>query len=641
MTKVGLILTFLMGTCIVCCAASSALSAYDVAWTFGNSDFTAYVLNHVEPSGSDLGIIGTQNPTLTLHLGRRYQVTAPSSHPFEVIARGSDAAQDTFLLSTGEPAGSFEADPQVNWLDNGFGTVTFTLTLDLYDAMIAGGKVPGYRCRPHAFSMRGNFSVKGLPLADPIPEPVQKGSIKIELETVASGLAAPLLLVPIPGQTDRLLVMDQSGKAYVIQNEQLQPVPFLDVTSRIVSPLGVLGTHDEKDYDERGLLGLAFHPGFADPQSPGYRKVYTYTSEPVSGPADFTTSPLPPSASFDHQSVIAEWSVSDANPDIVDPATRREIMRIDQPQFNHNAGMLAFGPDGYLYIALGDGGAANDVGNGHGPGGNGQNINTAHGSILRIDAMDPALTAGSPNPVSANGRYRIPAGNPFVGTAGLDEIFAFGFRNPYRFSFDRLTDRLLVADVGQNFIEEIDVVQRGGNYGWNLKEGTFRFDPVTGNVTDDLFGLPAGLLDPVAEYDHDEGSSIIGGYVYRGSAIPELAGKYVFGDFSTGFVAPDGRLFYADLTTGQIHEFVIGHNDRRLGLFVKGFGQDAAGELYVLASPNLGPYGSQGVVLKIVDLCLTRLAGDLDNDCQVNFADLAVLASNWLACALRPPANCP
>ena len=641
MTKVGLMFTFLMGTCIVCYAASSALGAYDVAWTFGNSDFTAYVLNHVEPSGSDLGIIGTQNPTLTLHLGRRYQVTAPSSHPFEVIAKGSDAAQDTVLLSTGQPAGSFEADPQVNWLDNGFGTVTFTLTLDLYNAMIAGGKVPGYRCRPHAFSMRGSFSVKGLPLADPIPEPVQKGSIKIELETVASGLAAPLLLLPIPGRTDRLLVMDQSGKVYVIQNEQLQPVPFLDVTSRLVSPLGILGTHDEKDYDERGLLGLAFHPGFADPQSPGYRKVYTYTSEPVSGPADFTTSPLPPAVSFDHQSVIAEWSVSAANPGIVDPATRREIMRIDQPQFNHNAGMLAFGPDGYLYIALGDGGAANDVGNGHGSGGNGQNINTVHGGILRIDALDPALTAGSPNPVSANGRYRIAASNPFVGTDGLDEIFAFGFRNPYRFSFDPLTDRLLVADVGQDFIEEIDVVQRGGNYGWNLKEGTFQFDPVTGNVTDDLFGLPAGLLDPVAEYDHDEGSSIIGGYVYRGSAIPELAGKYVFGDFSTGFVAPDGRLFYADLTTGQIHEFVIGHNNRRLGLFVKGFGQDAAGEVYVLASPNLGPYGSQGVVLKIVDLCLVRLAGDLDNDCQVNFADLAVLASNWLGCALRQPGNCP
>jgi glucose/arabinose dehydrogenase len=476
-----------------------------------------------------------------------------------------------------------------------------------------------------------------LPLADPLPEPIEKGTVSVELETIASGLVSPVGMKPVPDGTDRLFVVDQPGVIYIIQDGQLQPTPFLDLSDRVVSPLGIIGSFDQNDYDERGQFGIAFHPDFTVPDSPGYQKIYTYTSEPVAGAADFTTDP--PITNINNQSVIAEWQVSVRNQNEINPASRREIIRIDEPQFNHNGGMLAFGPDGYLYVSLGDGGSANDNAEGHGPTGNGQNINTVLGSILRIDPVDPALTPDSVDPVSANGKYRIPADNPFVGTDGLDEIYAYGFRNPYMFSFDSATGRLIVADVGQDHVEEIDIVAKGGDYGWNLKEGTFRFDPATGSVSDDLSGLPANLIDPVAQYDHDEGISVIGGFIYRGSAIPELFGKYVFGDFSRSFSAPGGRLFYADLDIGLVRELVIGVDDRPLDLYVKGFGQDLDGEIYLLASSNLGPYGTGGKVLKIVDLCLYRIPGDVNNDCQVNMDDYDILLEHWLESAVRTPEN--
>ncbi len=214
-----------------------------------------------------------------------------------------------------------------------------------------------------------------------------------------------------------------------------------------------------------------------------------------------------------------------------------------------------FGPDKNLYVSLGDGGAANDVADGHTPGtGNGQDTSNVLGTLLRINPDGNN---------SVNGQYGVPADNPFVGGGGVAEIYADGFRNPFRFSFDSATGDLIVADVGQNHIEEIDQVVSGGNYGWHVKEGTFLFDPNTGDVTADSPGLPAGLLDPVAQYDHDEGIAIVGGFVYHGTAIPELIGKYVFGDFSLGFGAPGGRLFYADLATGLIQELTIGLDDRR------------------------------------------------------------------------------
>jgi glucose/arabinose dehydrogenase len=342
------------------------------------------------------------------------------------------------------------------------------------------------------------------------------------------------------------------------------------------------------------LLGLTFHPGFRDKRSPGYHTLYTLHNVPVIRQADFPQPPFPPTAVPNCQEVIAEWRVSRNDPDVVDPSSYREVLRYDKPEFNHNGGTVLFGPDGLLYAAFGDGGAANDRGAGHIPGtGNAQVLATILGKVIRINPLHPALTTDHDGMVSANGQYRIPRGNPFVNRAGaLGEIYAFGFRNPYRFSFDAEDGRLVLADVGQNNIEEVDIVRRGGNYGWHFKEGTFLFDPATGRVSTGPDPVP-GLIDPVAEYDHFEATAgkitriaIIGGFVYRGSKVPALEGKYICADLN-------GFLFDVDLRTGEIEQLL------NAGIFIKGFGQDNDGELYVLGSPIEGPSGTRGVVLKL------------------------------------------
>ncbi|MGE5294173.1 MAG: PQQ-dependent sugar dehydrogenase [Solirubrobacterales bacterium] len=582
-------------SCVACPAALG--QTYDVAWTLGNVDFSAYRLDAFEPADSNLGTVGAQNPTLALELGRRYQVRVVNfaSHPLEVIGKGASASADKVLLSTGSPVGTFESDPDVHWEDAGQGIVRFTLTTALYQAMVADGRVPGYRCRPHAPMMRGNFTVSGLPIA----ERIGKSSISVDVQTVASGLTAPVALVPDPGQVGRLMVVDQAGLIRVIEDGQLRAEPFLDVRDRLVQPLGILGKFDETDYDERGLLGFAFHPDVAKDGKPGFGRVYTYTSEPVQGPADFTVEGVAP---MNHQSVVTEWQLT-ADRSRVDPASARVILRIDEPQFNHNGGDLVFGPDGYLYIGLGDGGGANDTDAGHGTIGNGQNTNVVLGKLLRIDPLPPELTPTSRDAVSANGAYRVPWDNYFVGIDGIDEIYAYGFRNPFRFSFDMLSGMLIVADVGQDHVEEINIVRKGGNYGWRLKEGTFLFDPTGAAV-----GLPLddpNLIDPIAQYDHDDGLSIIGGYMYHGRLVPDLRSLYVFADFSRGFETPDGRLLVSDLLSGKIEELLIGAEQKPLNLFVKGMGQDLDGEVYILGSTALGPYGTTGVVLKIVGLPAT------------------------------------
>jgi len=576
------------------CSVTTQAQLFDVAWTFGNVGSSSYRLNTFEPGNTEFGTIGSEDPTLPLELGKRYQVkvTSYTMHPFEVIAKATSPSQDMVLLSM-SIQGPFESDPQVNWEDDGRGTVRFTLTIPLYRAMTEDDRIPGYRCRAHLFSMRGDFLVSGLPIA----ETISPSLIRIDLDTIASGLTAPIDLQPDPQISDRLYVVDQAGRILVIHQGQLQAEPFLDVTDRIVQPLGILGSFDVDDFDERGLLGLAFHHEFADAGMQGYHKVYTYTSEPVDGPADFTVD-MPPDQ-INHQSVITEWQLA-ADTVNVNPGSARVLMRIDQPQFNHDGGTIAFGPDGYLYIALGDGGGANDTAAGHGDLGNGQNLNTVHGSILRIDPIAPELTPDSRDEVSANGAYRIPWDNYFIGIEGIDEIYAYGFRNPYRFSFDMLSGMLIVADVGQDYVEEINIVRKGRNYGWRIKEGDFLFDPEGQDI-----GLPfkdSGLIDPVAQYDHDDGLSVIGGHMYYGTQVPQLRALYVFGDFSRGFIEPDGRLFAADLLTGQIQELLIGSDSDDLKLYVKGLGMDHDGEIYILASSALGPYGNTGVVLKMVAL---------------------------------------
>jgi hypothetical protein len=296
---------------------------------------------------------------------------------------------------------------------------------------------------------------------------------------------------------------------------------------------------------------------------------------------------VPKSLPFSDQSVVAEWRVSVGNPDIADPASRREVMRIDEPGTSHSGGKLAFRPgEPYLYISLGDGGCCNDIGDGHNPEiGNGQDLTTVLGKILRIDPLDPSLTTSSADPVSANGRYRVPASNPFGGDgASVSEIYAFGFRNPFRFSFDEPSNRLIVADVGEGNIEEVDVVEAGGNYGWNRKEGSFLFNASDGSIMADSSPDPA-LVDPVVEYTHFDGVAVIGGYVYRGSAVPALAGMYVFGEYGYG---GNGRLFYCDLDGGLIKELRIGDPEQDLALFLKGIGEDENGELYALGDGSGG-----------------------------------------------------
>jgi hypothetical protein len=239
------------------------------------------------------------------------------------------------------------------------------------------------------------------------------------------------------------------------------------------------------------------------------------------------------------------------------------------------------------------------------------------GKVLRIDPLNPALTTGSSDTPSSNGQYRIPQGNPFDAPGQAPEIYAYGLRNPYRFSFDRGgTHDLILADVGQNTVEEINKITVGGNYGWPIKEGTFPFNmtagpggvPAAGTVGPNSPGSPAGMIDPVSgpggtlQYDHGDGISITGGFVYRGSAIPELFGKYVFGDLAIRNAPPrvDGRLFYADLQDGTIREFLLPQFANGIlpnGLTVHGFGEDAFGELYALVT-NTPANGTGGIVYK-------------------------------------------
>ena len=430
----------------------------------------------------------------------------------------------------------------------------------------------------------------GVPLDDPIPATIPLGAEEVDLQSTAGGLAAPVWATNSPNDTSTLYVVDQPGRIVAVDLATGNQSIYLDVSLLLV-PLGAFGPDT---FDERGLLGLAFHPDFAN-----NGLLYTYTSQPLAGAADFST--MPGGTLANHQAVVTEWNDPDPGNTAVpvNPASAREILRVDEPQFNHNAGALVFDSNSLLYIAFGDGGGADDVDGqdfigapmtGHGTG-NGQDPSNPLGTILRIEPL------GSD---SANGNYGIPPGNPFVGVIGhLEEIFAYGFRNPYRMSIDPVTGDLWVADVGQNDIEEVNIVTAGNNYGWNLKEGSFFFDP-NGNddgfVTADDPGVPAGLVDPIAEYDHDDGIAIIGGFVYRGNRFADAQGSYIFGDFGA-FGGSGGRLFYLDATDAILELGILGRAG--LGESLTGFGVDGNGEIYVLSNTTGTPFGTTGTAYLI------------------------------------------
>ncbi|HEX4412843.1 MAG TPA: PQQ-dependent sugar dehydrogenase [Lacipirellulaceae bacterium] len=435
------------------------------------------------------------------------------------------------------------------------------------------------------------------------------GNIAIGLTPVATGLAAPDYGASAPGDPSRLFVVDQNGLLRVIQNGSMLSTPALNIESLVQSaPVGNGPLVASSANDERGFLGLAFSPGFSDPSSPGFRTLYTYQSEALGAGATY---PAPAGATQTYRNVVSEWKMSAANPNVIDPTSQREIISFGKNASNHNGGTITFGPDGYMYLGLGDGGNANDVGPSHiSPGGNAQNLTAPLGKILRLDPLNPALNPTSTDPISPNGQYRIPASNPFHAPGQVPEIYAYGFRNPYRFSFDSANGDLIVADVGQNTVEEIDRVVKGGNFGWNTKEGTFTFNQTTGTVIANSPGVPAGLIDPISgplgtlEYDHQDGISITGGFVYHGAGIPQLDGKYIFGDLALvgAPVRIDGRLFYADLQTGQINEFQLPQfSNGKLPdqLTVHGFGLGGDGELYAMVT-NTPANGSGGIVYKLV-----------------------------------------
>jgi hypothetical protein len=443
-------------------------------------------------------------------------------------------------------------------------------------------------------------------LEDPIPRRIPASALQVTLQTVlGSGLVAPVTGAVAPGLPNRIFVVDQVGKIWSIEvygPRRGEATLFLDMSSRLV-PLGLF---KPLNYDERGLLGLAFHPDFAR-----NGLFYTFGSEPATGHVpDFTTSRMPRAplspGEVEEQSVIRQWRVlrSVGGAVSVDVNSSRVLMRIAKPQFNHNGGTLAFGPDGLLYISLGDGGNANDEGPGHVPGGNAQSLARGNvlGKILRIDPLGRN---------SANGKYGIPASNPFVGEMGANEIYARGFRNPYRMSFDMETGRLWAGDAGQNDIEEVDNVSAGRNYGWPIKEGTFLFDSGAcngdhiGYVYRNSPGMPARLSDPIAEYDHGDSANapetrvaVVGGFVYRGKRIDGLAGRYVFGDYSAEIgEAANGHLFVLN-ASNRITELVA-TNRHPLKLAVLGWVQDQRGELYLLSNRTGTLNGESGLVLKL------------------------------------------
>ena len=364
-------------------------------------------------------------------------------------------------------------------------------------------------------------------------------NMPIIVRRIASGLSRPVYISGAGDGTDRLFIVEQRGLIKIIDpgSGDVLPDPFLDLTGTLASG------------NEQGLLGLAFAPDFA---TSGLFYVNITNS---SGDTE-----------------IVEYGLDPGNDNRALPGSRRLIISIDQPATNHNAGWIGFGPDGFLYIPTGDGGGGGD------PQGNGQNINTLLGAILRLDP------SGDDFPTDANTNYAIPAGNPFVGTAGADEIWAYGLRNPFRASFDRMTGDFYIGDVGQGAIEEVDLIPsgtRGQNFGWNILEGTRNF----------AGGNTAGLTSPIAQYEHNGGDrggfSITGGYVHRGS-VSALAGEYIFADFVSDNIFSIPLSSIAQGTTIAASAFTLrtsdlGSSDVGNISDISSFGEDDDGELYIVS----------------------------------------------------------
>jgi glucose/arabinose dehydrogenase len=349
------------------------------------------------------------------------------------------------------------------------------------------------------------------------------GDAHIKLVVRASGLSKPDFLSDAPDGTSRLFIVEKTGRIKILSHGRVRSTPFLNISGQVSTG------------SEQGLLGLAFHPRFGT-----NRKLYV----------NFTNRA--------GDTIIREYKVYKSNRNLVNPSTGRTILKIDQPYANHNGGMLAFGPDGYLYIGMGDGGSGGD------PGGRAQKVSSLLGKILRIgvNSRDSGL------------QYHIPAGNPYVGVTGRNEIWQRGLRNPWRFSFDRSTGDLWIGDVGQGAWEEVDRARASGtgpgkaiNWGWNILEGTHCYPPSVSSCS------TSGKTAPLLEFDHNNGRcAVTGGYVYRGSAIPVLRGGYVFGDYCSGEIW---------VTTASASAPAAKTLLLNTSLLISSFGETNRGELYV------------------------------------------------------------
>ena len=448
---------------------------------------------------------------------------------------------------------------------------------------------------PYAAVFENNTSVTRL---------IEDEPLNVSLEPIAEGFVAPVMLTHAGDDSGRLFVVDQIGTVSIIYpNGTRAEEPFLDVRDRLVDL--------DPSFDERGLLSIAFHPEFRE-----NGRVFAFYSAPLREGAP---------EGWNCTNRLVEFQVDPENPDRVDMTSEKILMEIDKPQFNHNGGSIGFSPrDGYLYVPLGDGGAGDDNGTGHTPViGNAQDLTKIYGKMLRIDVDNVTATNATPPEnatwtTAAGPLYGIPADNPFVANTSIPpEIYAYGLRNPAYLRFDA-EGNAYVADAGQELFEEVDIVTRGGNYGWRIMEGTHCFDPENPRVppatcpTNGSSGDP--LIGPIIEGGHDLGVVFVGGGIYNGTTLPDLAGRYILGYWSNNFATGNATLLAAtppegwdpsavpdsaeNLTPENIAMWrlerlnVNGTPAGTVEAFLLGFGVDESSEIYVLTTDDGGPDAS-------------------------------------------------